>query len=780
LTEKSAPGTKGKGKAKGKTKARVRTKAKPTRTAKSKPGFPTREDVLTFVAQNPGKTGKREIARQFGITGSGRIKLKALLKTLVKEGAIQGRKKRLAAGGTLPSVTVLEVTGRDGDGDLVAIPADWPEDQGDPPRARIEISGTARGRDVPGVGDRVLGRLQRDDDTAADYVARVIKVLDRQQQAILGVVQTGAHGPRLELVERRQKEVALDPDHMGAAQPGDLVAVTVGRENRYGLRIARVSEVIGSMRDEKAVSLIALHALGIPIKFDPDVIAAADAAQPATAKGREDWRDRPLVTIDPADAKDRDDAVFAEPDPDTANPGGYIVSVAIADVAHYVRPRSPLDRTALERGNSVYFPDRVVPMLPERISNDLCSLHEGVDRPALAVRMVFSSAGSKIGHQFHRVLMKSAASLSYQQAQEAFDGDPGDLKGPVAGALTDLLAAYQCLAQGRDARGPLDLDLPERKIILNDKGTIDRVMIPPRLDAHRLIEEFMIQANVAAAETLEQKKSPLIYRIHDNPSMAKMEALREFLKSIKIELPKGGNIRPELFNRILSKTKATEHGPLLSEVVLRTQSQAEYNPDNIGHFGLNLRRYAHFTSPIRRYADLIVHRALIRGLGLGPDGLADETVANLSDIAVQISGTERRAMVAERQTTERLIANWLADRIGAVFAGRIAGVTGAGLFVKLDETGADGFVPISTLGDEYFRFDEARRAVIGERTGIMHRLGDAAEVRLLEAVPLTGGLRFELLSEGKVLPRAERPANRRGSAGGKRPAFRPHRRRQAR
>jgi ribonuclease R len=316
---------------------------------------------------------------------------------------------------------------------------------------------------------------------------------------------------------------------------------------------------------------------------------------------------------------------------------------------------------------------------------------------------------------------------------------------------------------GREQREPLELDLPERKVLLNKDGSIDRIVVPPRLDAHRLIEEFMIQANVAAAESLEQRKSPLVYRIHDAPSLAKLEALREFLKSIELSLPKSGNLRPSHFNRILARVVATEHGHLIHEVVLRTQAQAEYSPANIGHFGLNLRRYAHFTSPIRRYADLIVHRALIRALNLGEGGLNPAIEPELPEVAARISAAERRAMTAERDTIDRLVAHWLADRIGATFAARISGVTRAGLFVKLDDTGADGFVPMRSLGSDYFVFDDARHAVIGRATGEMHRLGDPVEVRLVESAPLAGALRFELLSEGRILPRSERTKDKRRS-----------------
>jgi ribonuclease R len=415
-----------------------------------------------------------------------------------------------------------------------------------------------------------------------------------------------------------------------------------------------------------------------------------------------------------------------------------------------VRPGTKLDREAQIRGNSVYFPDRVVPMLPERISNNLCSLIEGEDRPCLAVRMVIDRSGSKKSHTFLRGMMRSAAKLSYQEAQTAIDGKPSQKCAPLMETvLRPLWAAYAALAQARDRRQPLDLDLPERKIVLDEMGRVARVVTPERLAAHRLIEELMIQANVAAAEALEAKRAPVVYRIHDQPSKEKLKSLREFLDSLDIKIAPQGTLKPEHFNRILARAKTMPVPELVNEVVLRSQSQAEYNVDNIGHFGLNLRRYAHFTSPIRRYADLIVHRALIRAARLGSDGLEDNEVPRLPDIAKQISDAERRAMAAERETVDRLIATHLADRVGATFTGRIAGVTRSGLFVRLADTGADGFVPVSSLQGDFYQHVEALHALRGKRTGETFSLGDPVEVRLVEAIPSAGALRFEMLSEGK-------------------------------
>ncbi len=738
-----------------------------TRTS-TKPNFPTKDDIVAFIGKQPGKVGTREIARAFNLKNADRATLKRMLRELADDGVVEHRRKKLHRPGTLPHVLMADITGRDRDGELVATPTEWDDEaHGAAPKIHIRTMRKARPGEVAGVGDRALIRVEKSDTgDETHYSARVIKILDRAKQRTLGIFRAlPGGGGRLAPIDKKMvgRELMVPEGVTGDAEDGDLVAVETAPPRRgLGLATARVVERLGSIKSEKAVSLIAINAHGIPHVFPPAVFKEAEAARPPTASGREDWRKIPLVTIDPADAKDHDDAVQAEPDPDPKNPGGFIIQVAIADVAAYVRPGSALDREARIRGNSVYFPDRVVPMLPERISNDLCSLRPNEDRAALAVRMVIGADGRKRSHTFHRVLIRSAAKLSYQQAQRAIDGWPDDVSGPLVGnVLEPLYAAYRALKRARDERGPLDLDIPERKIVLTAHNTVDRVMTPERLDSHRLIEEFMILANVAAAESLEKAHVPLIYRVHDEPDMERVNALREFLKTIDISLPKAGALRAEQFNHILQRVKGRDVEKLVNEVVLRTQAQAEYTPENYGHFGLNLRRYAHFTSPIRRYADLVVHRGLIRANKLGEGGLPEtEDLRALSETSAAISATERRAMKAERETFDRLLAHFLADRVGATFQGHIAGVTRAGLFVKLDDTGADGFIPARTIGTEYFRYQEDQHALIGNHSGETHRLGDPVTVKLIEVAPVAGALRFELLSEGRYDrgKRAERPS----------------------
>jgi ribonuclease R len=738
-------------------------KSKGARRNKPTGKLPSKQDILDFLATATGEAGKREIARAFGVKGGDRIALKELLRGMADDGLIAGSRRKLTRPGVLPPVTVLEIVSRDADGEFIAKPASWDEEHGPPPRILMTESRREAGP-VAGIGDRVLARITPlGADADYPYQARTIKRLARAARSLLGIFRALPGGAGvIDPVDRKQlKEWPVPRGQANDAENGELVRFELTRSSRMGVQTARVIERLGNPQAQQMTSLIAVHAHGIPDSFPEDALAEAQAAKEPDAKRREDLTHLPLVTIDPFDARDHDDAVWAEADPNPQNRGGWVVIVAIADVASYVRPGSALDKEARKRGNSVYFPDRVVPMLPERISNDLCSLIEDERRPCLAVRMIFDKDGRKQSHRFFRALMRSAASLTYEQAQAAIDGRTDEVTGPLLDTvLRPLWGAYASLVLARTERGPLDLDLPERKILLDDQGRVRGVVSPPRLDAHRLIEEFMIAANVAAAETLEAKRSPLIYRVHDSPSKEKLAALGEFLNTIGIKLPKSGTLKPAQFNRILADTRATPTAELVGEVILRSQAQAVYDPGNFGHFGLNLRRYAHFTSPIRRYADLIVHRALVRSIGAGPDGLTDAEMSELEEIAGHISDTERRAMAAERETADRLIAAYLADRIGAKFQARVSGLVRTGLFVRLTETGADGFVPASSIGHEYFFHDEVRQALVGEDTGLAYRLGDPVEVRLVEAIPTAGALRFEMLSEGREIGARPKGAGR--------------------
>ena len=736
-----------------KGKPLVARKAKETRgPAARNPadgGLPSREQIVDFLGSAQGKAGKREIARAFGVKAGARVALKRLLAEMADDGTLAGNRKDLRQKGKIAAAAALEVTGRDADGDLIAKPLQWDDKDGPRPPVRLLPADSQLDGDI-GIGDRVLAKVKKL-ARGEGYEAVPFKKLPREKRSLLGIYRTATRGGgSIEPINRKElKSWQIAPGDEGEAKDGDLVRFDLVRRGRFATPRAEVLESLGNPSDQRQISLIAIHAHGIPEDFPESVIKECDTLEPPTLAGRTDLRALPLLTIDPIDARDHDDAVYAEADPAPGNKGGWIVYVAIADVAHYIRPGTKLDREAQLRGNSVYFPDRVVPMLPEKISNDLCSLREGEERACLVARMIFDKSGEKKSHTFLRAMMKSAAKLSYQEAQAAIDGTVSDKCAPLMEkALKPLWAAYAALCIARDKRGPLDLDLPERKILLDEQGRVARVVTPERLAAHRLIEEMMIQANVSAAETLEEKRSPLVYRVHDAPSAEKLKGLRDFLETLDMKIPHAGALKPEAFNKILEQAKDLPVPDLVNEVILRSQAQAEYAPRNIGHFGLNLARYAHFTSPIRRYADLLVHRALVAALKLGEGGLTEDEIPRLTSIAKAISDTERRAMAAERETADRLITAHLADRVGATFEARIAGVTRSGLFVKLKDTGADGFIPISSLGDDYFHHVEAAHALVGARSGEGYRLGDRVEVRLLEAIPSAGAMRFEMLTPG--------------------------------
>ncbi|MNU66821.1 Ribonuclease R [compost metagenome] len=706
-------------------------------------GLPDKDTLIAFLRE-AGEAEKADIARAFGLKGIERRQLREMLKTLEAEGALGKRgRKGFSEAGALPPVGVADVVDRDADGELYV---ELVKGGADAPRALLLPDREGK-TPAPGLGDRLLVKFSRG---AEGWEARLVKRLDAGTNRVLGVIRKSARETRVEPVDKRSKDVLLIPSaQAGDLRDGDLVLASIEKgDHRYGPKRGKILESIGREDDPRAASIIAIHAHGLPTGFSEQVEREAEDQALPTLKGREDLREVPFITIDPADARDHDDAVYAERDTDPKNPDGWIVWVAIADVAAYVRPNSALDREARDKGNSTYFPDRVEPMLPEVLSNGLCSLKQGENRACMAVRMIFDKDGKKTGHKFMRGLMRSHAKLSYEQAQSAIDGQQDDVTGPIMDAiLYPLWNAYSTMLKGRERRSPLAIESPERRVIMAPGGGIAAIEPRKSLEAHRLIEEMMIQANVCAAETLEKTRTPLIYRVHEAPSQEKIFNLADFLHTIGKPWNKGEPANTKRFNKLLDETRDGPHAEVVNEVVLRTQMQAVYSPDNVGHFGLHLDRYAHFTSPIRRYSDLIVHRGLIRGLNLGSDGLTDREIAELTAIAEQVTSTERRSMAAERDAMDRYIAAFLEDHVGATFSGRITGVTRFGLFVRLDETGADGLVPVSTLGSEYFTHDDRAHALVGERTGKRFTLGRRVEVKLMEATPVTGGLVLEMVSE---------------------------------
>ncbi|MDR0810414.1 MAG: VacB/RNase II family 3'-5' exoribonuclease, partial [Gemmobacter sp.] len=662
--------------------------------------LPSKAQILQWIADNPTHSSKRDITQAFGIKGgAARIELKRLLREMEQEGGVQKRRRHFAEAGSLPPVSILRLLAPDAAGDLWAVPNEWEGE--DAPRIHV-LART--GDPALGQGDRILARL---DKTEEAHTARLIRKLGTSAIHVLGIFRRSHEGGRILPVDKgADKEWRVPSGLTMEAEDGELVEAEQTGPKRLGLPSARIVARLGDPSGPKAVSLIAIHQHGIPDQFPEAALAEADRAEPVPQGAREDLRALPLVTIDPADARDRDDAVLAIPDDAPDNPGGFTLWVAIADVAHYVTPGSALDREARRRGNSTYFPDRVVPMLPDVLSGDLCSLHEGVDRPCIAVSIRIDAQGNKLSHRFTRGLMRSRGSLHYGQVQAAIDGAVEPKLAPLMEpVIRPLYACYTALTRARAVRQPLDLDLPERRIEISDDGKVLSVAFRERFDAHRLIEEAMVLANVCAAEELIRLKQPLLFRVHEEPSPERLDALREVAEASGFTLAKGQVLKTAHLNRLLAQAEGTDQDELINLTTLRAMTQAYYNPQNFGHFGLALRNYAHFTSPIRRYSDLIVHRALIRGHHWGSDGLSVADIEMLDETAKLISETERRSMAAERETVDRYLASYLADRVGQTFTGRVSGVQKFGLFVKLDETGADGLVPIREVGREFFYFD---------------------------------------------------------------------------
>lgn len=733
-----------------------------TRKSKRSPRqLPTRAEILDYIAKSPTPLARRDLMRAFKVEPKDRHALKALIREIERAGPVErAGKRRFKSADRLPRVGVIEVTGLDLDGEVLAKPVAWKE-AAPPPEIRVVQEAVAT---ALGVGERALAELKPQED--GTYEARVIRTLAAAPDRVLGIYRKIHDGGRLEPTDRRIKtEFRISLAHAKDAEDGEIVLCEALPGRRLGLPEARVVERIGDSAHPRAVSLIAITDHGIPVEFPQPAIAEAQAARPVGLEGRTDLRQIPLVTIDGADARDFDDAVFAEPD--SNRKGVWHAIVAIADVGWYVRPGSALDRAAQRRGNSVYFPDRVVPMLPEALSNELCSLKPAVERACMAVHLTIDGEGRLVEHRFVRGLMRSAARLTYEQVQSARDGRPDDTTRPLLkDVIAPLYGVFQLLDGARRKRGALELDLPERRVVLGPDGHVARIEPRARLDSHKLIEELMILANVAAAETLERLRQPCMYRVHEPPDPAKLDALREFLRGLGVPglaLAKGQVLRPHHFNAVLRRAADTPHAPLIHQLVLRSQAQAVYSPRNLGHFGLALRRYAHFTSPIRRYSDVLVHRALIAGLRLGDGGLPPVDPDQFAETAAHISDTERRAAAAERDALSRYAALYLVDRVGGEFEGRINGVTRAGLFVTLSDTGADGLVPMRNLGGDYYVHDEARHRLVGRRGGRSFTIGDPVRVRLAEANAVTGSLLLALVEDvqgANAVTRPHRPAER--------------------
>ena len=705
---------------------------------KHQPGLPSRQQILDFISTADGPAGKREIGKAFGLQGQEKIQLKAILKDMAEEGLIDGNRSAFHRMGGVPKVTVLRVVTIE-DGEAIAIPDTWqPDDAVPPPRLRLRAM---KGRDAAlRMGDRVLARTE---ETGSGWTAHPMKKLPAAADQIMGVVEIDKAGKAwLAPVDKRERSSHMVADLAGAEAGQLVLAEPVGRSPRSGVK---VTSVLGDPLAPKAFSLIAIHKHGIPFAFQPDTIDEAELAAklPLHLEAREDLRHLPIVAIDPSDARDHDDAIWAEPD----GSGGFRALIAIADVSYYVRPGSLIDREARTRGNSVYFPDRVVPMLPEVLSADVCSLRAGEDRAAMACHIDIAADGKVTAWRFTRAVVRIDEVIAYEEAQRRIDA------GDANQHLRNLWSAWAALSAARKARDPLALELPERRVVLGEDGKIQEIALRQPLDAHRVVEDFMIAANVAAAKALEAKVAPVVYRVHEPPSREKLMALKDYLATFEKTVSLGQVVTPTLFNRLLKDVSDESEKALIMEAVLRSQTQAYYGPRNAGHFGLALGSYAHFTSPIRRYADLLVHRALVDGYRLeqpapkaklpATSGLSDRDRADLSRVSEAISAAERRAMAAERETTDRYVAAWLSARVGEVFDCRVTGVQRFGLFATILGLGGDGLVPVSVLGAERFFYDEKAQVLEGDSTGIRYAMGHRMRLKLAEANPLTGALKFE-------------------------------------
>ena len=717
--------------------------------------LPTKKQIQDWIKDNPKKSSKREIAKAFGIKGSMRVELKKVLKELTLSGEIDKNKKSFKNPNQLPSVCILQMMASTSDGDLFARPVDWKGDEPEP----IVLMVFRASDPALAYGDRVLAKVSIVHDEQYQYEGRIIRVLKKTPKNTLGIFKETSEGGRILPIEKSGREWSVKLSDALDAKDGELVeAEQIKGKRASGLYAARVINIVGDPSGPKAVSLIAIHQHGIPHQFPEDVLNESENSHFSVDAKREDLTKIPFVTIDPSDARDHDDAVYSHPDKDPSNIGGHVLWVAIADVAHFVKPGSALDKEARKRGNSTYFADRVVPMLPDRLSGDLCSIHEGIERPCLAVCITIDKSGKKLKQTFHRANIKSVASLNYEEVQKSVEGTVNEkVKPHFENVIKPLYECYFCLKKSKDCRQPLDLDLPERKVELFKNGRVKAVVLKERFDSHRLIEEFMILANVAAAEELSKARSEFLYRVHEEPTPEKLNALREVAQSAGFNLAKGQVLQTSHLNDLLTKSKQSDLSELISMTTLRSMSQAYYSRENFGHFGLALKKYAHFTSPIRRYSDLITHRALISSLGLGCDGLKEMDSEKLEGTAKHISDTERRSMVAERDTTDRYLASYLSEKVGNEFEGKISGVAKFGFFVRLNESGAEGIVPVRTLGTDFYYYDDRTNTLRGSETGLIIGLGQRATVRLKEVDPIAGGIAFDALNiDGEKIPNIQK------------------------
>jgi ribonuclease R len=682
--------------------------------------LPSREFILQVLTQNGAPMHEDELLDLLEITDAEEDLFSRRMRAMERDGQVMRNRKREICVMDKLDLIKGKVQGHpDGFGFLI------PEDgRADMFLSEKEMHQVLHG-DVVMVSQSGVDRRGRPE-------AKIIEVLVRANNRVVGRLFDD-HGIQFVVAENRRitQDILVVPGEAHQAQVGQVVILEIIQHpNKHAQPMGRIVEVLGNYADSGMEIEIALRKHDLPNEFPNDVERQAKAIPPTVAAadwaGREDIRSLPLVTIDGETARDFDDAVYCAPEKD-----GYRLVVAIADVSHYVQPNDALDREAILRGNSVYFPRRVIPMLPEELSNGLCSLNPQVDRMCMVCDMHIDGHGEITGYRFYPSVMYSHARLTYTQVAAMLaepDGELAKSYATVVPHLQNLYGLFQKLLTARNKRGAIDFETVETQMIFDAQGKIERIVPVVRNDAHKLIEECMLAANVCAANFLHENKHPVLYRIHQGPTPEKLEALREFMKEFGLEI--GGADEPKAadYSKLLKRIKGRPDAALLQTVMLRSLRQAKYEPENIGHFGLGYEAYAHFTSPIRRYPDLLVHRAINAVL----QGKQYKPSMKWEDLGLNCSMTERRADDATRDVDAWLKCFYMREHLGSVFTGTVSSVTSFGMFVSLDDLYVEGLVHISELGKDYFHFDASKHQLLGERTGQKYRLGDRVEVRVVK------------------------------------------------
>ncbi|MBY5992304.1 ribonuclease R [Ferrimonas balearica] len=696
--------------------------------------IPSREFLIARMREHSGPVAREELAAHFNLEGDQFVALSRRLRAMERDGQIvYTRKGRYGLPERMDLLTGVVMGHRDGFGFFR--PDDGTDDLYLSERSMYSVLH----------GDRVLAQVDGVDRRGRKE-GRIVRIVEpRSTELVCRYFNEDGIGFAVPDDARLSQDILIPEDGRAGAREGQVIVVElVKRPGRHTHGIGRVLEVLGNEMAPGMEIEIALRSHDLPHQFSEALLAETaaipDEVQEADKVGRKDLRHLPLVTIDGEDARDFDDAVFVKP----KKGGGWRLYVAIADVSHYVRPGSALDGEALARGNSVYFPAQVIPMLPEKLSNGLCSLNPHVDRLCMVAEMTISAAGNLSGYQFYPAVMHSHARLTYTKVAAMLEGDQGLIEqyAEVFPHLEELNRLYLALDHARQERGALVLETEETQFLFNAQRRIERIVPRTRNVAHKMIEECMILANVAAGKFVKKAKGEVLYRVHEGPSEQKLETLRDFLGQQGLHLGGGTEPTPEDVADLLAKTQGRADAELIQTMVLRSMKQAVYSPDNIGHFGLALPSYAHFTSPIRRYPDLVLHRVIRYLLAkqdnpelprqqLQADGAFGYDTGPLAELGEHCSMTERRADDATRDVSDWLKCEYMLDHVGDTFEAVVSGVTSFGLFVRLKNLHIDGLVHISTLANDYYHFDPVRQALIGEGSGRRYRLGDPVEVKVM-------------------------------------------------